>query len=175
MRVDGIDATLLHRWCAELEIHGEINGSGVVLGADTVRNRLLRTLLLTRKAVHDARMTPERIDYVLLAGTTRIPLVRQLLEATVWRAQAAQRHRSDGVRGAGAAIAAARIPGIICQQELEINDEYATECNKCKSPLLARIHCPLCGYDNAMGAGQCANPEKLSTCLPTADARAHDA
>jgi molecular chaperone DnaK len=171
----GVDTVELRRWCEDLKINGTYTDSSVAFGPDTVRNRIRKTLLLTRKAMKEAGVTKDQIDHVLLVGgSTTIPLVQRMLEEEFGPEKIMRNIDPMSCVAHGAGIAAERIPGIVCQKEaekgadgkerlcLESNSPDATVCRRCGAPLVAQKFCPTCNYSNTMDAKRCANPAGCS-------------
>ncbi len=167
----GVEASELRRWCEELKINGTYSDGSVVFGPDTVRNRIRKTLLLTRKAMKEAGVTKEQIDHVLLVGgSTTIPLVQKMLEEEFGSGKVMRNIDPMSCVAHGAGIAAERIQVIVCERVveksadgkerlcLEPNALDATVCRKCNATLVAQKSCPSCRYANAMDAKRCANP-----------------
>jgi len=174
LRVGGVESGLLRQWCEELKINGAYSDGGVEFGPDTVRNRIRKTILLTRKAMKEAEVAREGIDHVLLVGgSTTIPLVQQMLEAEFGADKIMRNIDPMACVALGAGIAAVRVPGIICHNVLgkdadgrdrvclEPNEATATVCRNpdCGAPLVAQKTCPRCQHANALDAERCANPE----------------
>jgi molecular chaperone DnaK len=170
IKFGGVEAEELRRWCEELKINGTYTEHGVEFGPETVRNRIKKTLLLARKAVKEAGV--EEINHVLLVGgSTTLPLVQRMLDEEFGPDKIMRNIDPMACVASGAGIAAARIPGIICQNVvgkdaggneilcLESNGEDATTCHKCGAQLVAQKMCPECNYPNALDAQECSNPE----------------
>ncbi len=171
----GVDTVELRRWCEDLKINGTYTDSSVTFGPDTVRNRIRKTLLLTRKAMKEAGVTKDQIDHVLLVGgSTTIPLVQRMLEEEFGSEKIMRNIDPMSCVAHGAGIAAARIEGIVCQNViergadgedrlcLEHNQSDAIVCRRCGAPLVAEKVCPTCNYSNTMDAKRCANPAGCS-------------
>ena len=158
-RGERVEAEELQRWCEDLKINGTYTEQGVEFGPDTVRNRIKKTLLLARKAIREARVTKQEIDHVLLVGgSTTLPLVQRMLEEEFGADKIMRNIDPMACVAVGAGIAAARIPGIICQVDQESNGPEATTCHKCGAQLVAEKMCPECDYPNALNARECSNP-----------------
>ncbi|MBI4493557.1 MAG: Hsp70 family protein [Chloroflexi bacterium] len=175
IKVGGVPQEELRRWCEDLKINGSFTERGVEFDPDTVRNRIKKTILLTRKALREAGITREQIDHVLLVGgSTTLPLVQRMLEEEFGAARIMRNIDPMACVALGAGLAAQRIPGIVCQNAvgkdasgkdqgcLEPNDARATVCRKCGAPLVAQKSCPGCNYPNALEAERCANPAGCS-------------
>jgi molecular chaperone DnaK len=168
LRMDG-DPETLRAWCESLQINAEYSDRGAEF-ADTVKNRVKKTILLTRKAMQDAALSREQIDHVLLVGgSTAIPLVQQLLEAEFGAAKIMRNIDAMECVAQGAAIAARRIQELICPHLvttaegettpcLEPNALEATICRNplCGGALIAELRCPDCDRSNPMEAEVCA-------------------
>ncbi len=173
----GVDTVELRRWCEDLKINGTYTDSSVTFGPDTVRNRIRKTLLLTRKAMKESGVTKDQIDHVLLVGgSTTIPLVQRMLEEEFGPEKIMRNIDPMSCVAHGAGIAAERIAGIVCQNViekgadgkdrlcLEHNAPDATVCRspKCGAPLVAQKFCPACNYSNTMDAKRCSSPAGCS-------------
>lgn len=171
----GVEPAELRVWCEQLKINGTYTDHSLEFGPDTVRNRIKKALLLTRKAMQEARVAKEQLDHVLLVGgSTTIPLVQQMLEEEFGPEKIMRNIDPMACVAFGAGIAAARIPGIICQNVagkdtngkelicLESNTPEATACHKCGAQLVAQKTCPQCSYANTLDAQRCMNPAGCS-------------
>ena len=162
------------QWCEDLKLNASIEAGVLEFGPDTVRNRLKKTILLSRKALQESGLTGEDVDHVVLVGgSTTLPLVQQMLEEEFGAKKMSRDVDPMGCVALGAGIAAARIPGIICicghENALEV-----TACGKCGADLGGAnitIACPNCGRDNDPEEAKCSacgGPLKVSVMRVTA-------
>src|SRR5690606_12872478 len=80
---------------------------------DMIRPTLAETVTALQRALRSASVTPDAVDHVLLVGgSSRIPLVAELVWAGVGRPVAVDAHPKHSV-ALGAAIVAARAAGIL--------------------------------------------------------------
>src|SRR5690606_10246479 len=80
---------------------------------DMIRPTLAETVTALQRALRSASVTPDAVDHVLLVGgSSRIPLVAELVSAGVGRPVAVDAHPKHSV-ALGAAIVAARAAGIL--------------------------------------------------------------
>jgi molecular chaperone DnaK (HSP70) len=172
IKFGGVSQDVLKGWLEDLKLNGNYADGSVTFGPDTVRNRIKKSILLTRKALKEAGISKDEIDHVLLVGgSTTIPLVQRMLEEEFGPDKIMRNIDPMSCVAVGAAIAAERIPGIICHNVvgkdpsgkdrlcLESNPEDAIECHKCKAALIAQKICPECNHPNPFDAEKCEGPD----------------
>jgi molecular chaperone DnaK len=97
-----------------------------------IRPLVDKTVHLTKKAIENARLTPDQIDYVILTGgSTQIPLVRKTLEDIFGTEKIRCHVHTEACVALGAAIMAVKLHGIYCPECGHVNDLDATVCEKC--------------------------------------------
>jgi molecular chaperone DnaK (HSP70) len=110
------------------------------------------------RAMEKAGCTREDLDLVLLVGgSTAIPLVQARLQAEFGAAKIKRDLNEMEAVAYGAALAATRIRGVVCDQDQEENPEEATHCWKCGAELRPVKRCPVCEAENPLPADQCAH------------------
>jgi molecular chaperone DnaK (HSP70) len=115
-----------------------------------------KTVSIVKKAVEDANLTLDDIDYVLMAGNaTCVPMVQQSIEELFGKKKVLRKiHPKDSV-AIGAAILAAINPMINCPKCNYDNNLGTKECEKCGTLLKGAKICPTCGIENDIEAEKC--------------------
>lgn len=123
-----------------------------------------KTVKLVRKAMENVNLSPEQIDYVLMAGNaTRVRLVQQAMEELFGKDKVSRKVHAKHSVALGAAIAATRIGNrVVCQApdpldpKLEcghVNDPDVTTCKKCGATLDFPEGDPEAGKDGGIQIG----------------------
>ncbi len=97
-----------------------------------------RALQLVRRAIQNANLTPDQIDYVLMAGnSTAVPLVQQSMEETFGVEKVLRKVHPKHSVALGAAIVAVLIGiGKVSCDCGNLNESTATKCAACGVPLV---------------------------------------
>lgn len=134
-----------------IAIHPDIDDLWLELGRDKfeamIREQLNKTIALTRKAIHEAHLTPEDIDYILLVGgSTAIPLVTELLKEAFGDIRIRKDINPMQCVALGAAVQSALVTEIQCDRCHTENSVYVDSCKECGTPLLPpeKVSCPTC-------------------------------
>ena len=112
-----------------------------------IKSRLERTVDLMHKAIKDASLTPDSIDYILLVGgSTAVPMVESMLKRIFGDEKIRKDVNPMQCVAIGAAVQSALIMDIecpACQTRNGIGNDY---CQKCNAPLFGedKVSCPVC-------------------------------
>lgn len=95
-----------------------------------------KTVALTLKAIENAHLSIDDIDYVIMAGnSTCIPMVQQAMVKLFGEKRVLRKVHPKNSVAMGAAIAAALIQGQYCDVCGHLNDFEADKCEKCGAGL----------------------------------------
>jgi molecular chaperone DnaK len=110
-----------------------------------------RTVVLTKKAMKNAKLTPDQVDYVLMAGnSTGIPVVQEAMEKLFGADKVMRNIHPKHCVALGAAIVAQRIgERVVCQAQV---GPAGRECGHVNSPEAAT--CANCGTALRLQEGQ---------------------
>jgi molecular chaperone DnaK len=118
-----------------------------------------RTVSLVKRAVENANLAVEDIDYVLMAGnSSAIPKVQEAMENLFGKDKVKRSVHPKHCVAVGAAITAAMYGAVNCPKCNHNNDLEAKQCEQCGAPLLASIErkqCLSCGHENVKDAPRC--------------------
>ncbi|GAG28214.1 unnamed protein product, partial [marine sediment metagenome] len=126
---------------------------------ELVRPLVERSLRLVDKAIKNAELTIDDVDYVLMAGNASItPLVQRMIEDKFGPDRVMRKKRPKFCVAEGAAIVANLLVNTVCHNCGHPNDEDAEECAECGAPLQLRdkVICRHCAFPNEPGAQVCA-------------------
>ena len=131
-----------------------------------------RTIFLTKKALSNQGLTPDDIDYVVMAGNaTLIPKVQEAVESLFGKEKVKRIVHPKEAVAIGAAIVAAMLRGIECGKCGYINDLEAKRCEKCGKDLdlteKPKKTCPYCGTENSVEAERCEKCGKDLLSIPS--------
>lgn len=106
---------------------------------DKIRPALAETIVALRRALRSAGVTPEEVSAVLLVGgSSRVPLISQMLSAEIGRPVAVDAHPKHAV-ALGAAIAGAGVPGDLDEGSVErLHAPHAVAGNGHRAPEVER-------------------------------------
>ena len=125
---------------------------------DMIRPYVTRSLELVEKAIENANLTLDDIDYILMAGNASMtPLVDEMVTAMFGKDRVLKRKHPKHCVAEGAAIVAKVYNSVMCPNPEcgHANDLNASECAKCGT-ILNKLICPQCEAGNEPGAIVCA-------------------
>jgi molecular chaperone DnaK (HSP70) len=112
---------------------------------DRIRSLVERAMMLTRKAVENAKLTYDEIDHVVLAGnSSSIPAIQAAIEREFGAPKVLRTAHPKECVALGAVKVASWIEGVVCQAPRagdptkecgQPNPEGAKTCQKCGAPL----------------------------------------
>lgn len=116
-----------------------------------------RSMALIDKALANAHLTDDDVEYVLMAGNaTMTPLVQRKVEARFGAQRVMRKQHPKHCVAEGAAIVAKMLSGQLCVACGQHNEEGAERCSSCGGELEARDSgCPACGQINEPGTLRC--------------------
>ena len=125
------------------------------------RPLVAKTVALSKKALKNAHLTMEDIDYVLMAGnSTCMPMVQEAMEELFGPDKILRNIHPKNCVAMGAAMAAVVLRGIDCPKCGAVTGDLdAISCEKCGFPFTGaeqKKTCPNCGESNAQNAETCA-------------------
>ena len=112
-----------------------------------IKPRLERTVDLTQKAIKDAGLTAESIDYILLVGgSTAVPLVEQTLGKIFGEGKIRKDVNPMQCVAIGAAVQSGLIADLECPNCQTHNPITCDNCQKCNTQLYGqeKVTCPVC-------------------------------
>jgi len=126
---------------------------------ELIRPLVERSLRLVDRAMENAKLTVDDVDYVLMTGNATItPLVQQMMEDKFGPDRVLRKKHPKLCVAEGAAIVAKLLVSTVCHDCGHPNDEDAEECAECGTPLQLRdkVICRHCEFPNESGAQVCA-------------------
>jgi molecular chaperone DnaK len=160
--------TLSSRRIADIIIPGSLqDNSGNIIDIEieitrewfeeNIKSLVERTIFITKKALENAALSPNDIDYVLMVGSaTRIPKVQEAVEQFFGAEKVLRKIHPKECVAIGAAIAAVLFKAINCPKCGHDNDFEAKKCGKCGALLVVdKKICPSCGSENIKDVDRC--------------------
>jgi molecular chaperone DnaK len=125
---------------------------------EMIKESIGKTIELTRKAIQDANLTIDEIDYILLVGgSTKIPMVDRYLAKEFGSSKIRKDVNPMLCVAIGASIQAGMINEIECMNCHTLNSAQFAECQNCHQSLEEelKVICPSCYALHSINLDQC--------------------